>query len=435
MTDDAQTAQQQPLLNETDLSLNLDTLKKQAKSLRDGIRSGEVEALGRLKTYHPRSQALVPDNLKLADAQCVIARENGLSSWPALKQHVNAMDQTRAAIEKGETAPDGDLQTLHIRCGNDIEAGLRRAGFTGDFLMFADPLCQGPVPASSDDMIRIRARFIASEYPGEHESETIAGLTKAEDKLSAAHRYGRIVLWFEHDPYDQLILLKVLSRLYETGARRRKVEMVSLDRFPGIRKFIGIGQLSPTALRHMYGSRKPIAEGAYTLAKQAWHDLSNPSPEPLFQLSRSLSPALPFLAGAIVRYLQDLPSAHNGLSFSEEAALKIVREEPKPWGRIFNTFIRQMDPLPYHGDLMYLGTLLRLRNAGRPVLESPEVDLSPEGWGRTVFALTQDGHAVLNGALDWRDCSPSPRQHGGTSCFGGDDWRWDQVLRQPVLIR
>ena len=55
--------------------------------------------------------------------------------------------------------------------------------------------------------------------------------------------YGRIALWFEHDPYDQLLLVKILTRLKQTGADR-KVELVSLDRFPGIAKFIGIGQLS-----------------------------------------------------------------------------------------------------------------------------------------------------------------------------------------------
>jgi len=56
---------------------------------------------------------------------------------------------------------DGDLRTLHIRCGSDIRNGLRRAGFGGAFLEFSDPYCLGPV-RNSGSLLAERAAFLAA---------------------------------------------------------------------------------------------------------------------------------------------------------------------------------------------------------------------------------------------------------------------------------
>ena len=68
---------------------SLESDRKRAKSLLRALRSAEPESLTRLRTHHPRFQqrgdeAISPDRLRLADAQLVIAREYGFSSWPHL---------------------------------------------------------------------------------------------------------------------------------------------------------------------------------------------------------------------------------------------------------------------------------------------------------------------------------------------------------------
>nr|WP_294503197.1 hypothetical protein [uncultured Rhodopila sp.] len=60
---------------------------------------------------------------------------------------------------------DSDIPTLHIRCGSDIRENLRAAGFTGDFLEYADPICQGPVP-DAPDLLEQRAQFLADAFGG-----------------------------------------------------------------------------------------------------------------------------------------------------------------------------------------------------------------------------------------------------------------------------
>ena len=61
---------------------DLDQLKHQAKDLLRAIRRGEPPALADLRDYHPK--AIAPADVKLADAQLVLARSYEAPSWPRL---------------------------------------------------------------------------------------------------------------------------------------------------------------------------------------------------------------------------------------------------------------------------------------------------------------------------------------------------------------
>ena len=74
----------------TSLSLppksSLANLRKQAKSLLKAARANDESARRKFHTFHPT--ATQPANLTLSDAQLVIARSYGFTSWPKLKAHV-----------------------------------------------------------------------------------------------------------------------------------------------------------------------------------------------------------------------------------------------------------------------------------------------------------------------------------------------------------
>jgi tetratricopeptide (TPR) repeat protein len=72
-------------------SLNMENLRKQAKSLLQAVRSGNADALARIRRSHPEfgEAPIVPEKFRLADAQLVIARENGSASWPRLKKSLD----------------------------------------------------------------------------------------------------------------------------------------------------------------------------------------------------------------------------------------------------------------------------------------------------------------------------------------------------------
>lgn len=122
---------QRPASSATDGRINLEQQRKRAKELLQRLKHGTAPTeLALLANPHPT----------LSDAQWLIARQLGFSSWPKLKAHVEAVDF--AANHPGFEASD-EARTTHWRCGNDIAHSLGVAGFKGRFRMLSDPLCMG----------------------------------------------------------------------------------------------------------------------------------------------------------------------------------------------------------------------------------------------------------------------------------------------------
>jgi hypothetical protein len=69
---------------------NLDQLKHQAKDLLHAIRAGDPDALGDWRQHHPEPGD--PADVKLADAQLVLARSYSVPSWPRLVQCCQLID-------------------------------------------------------------------------------------------------------------------------------------------------------------------------------------------------------------------------------------------------------------------------------------------------------------------------------------------------------
>src|SRR5262245_15706278 len=75
---------------------DLEQLKHQAKDLLKSHKSGEADAIQRIRESHPRwsnspSSEIATAKMRLSDAQLVIAREYGFDSWPKLKAAVESM--------------------------------------------------------------------------------------------------------------------------------------------------------------------------------------------------------------------------------------------------------------------------------------------------------------------------------------------------------
>ena len=100
--------------------LNFEQQGKRAKDLLKAARAGEPDALARFKSPP-----------KLAEAQYLIARELRFDNWTSLKRHIADMTHAREAMHA--SVLDRDLRTLHVRCGHDLQASLKEAGFGGDY--------------------------------------------------------------------------------------------------------------------------------------------------------------------------------------------------------------------------------------------------------------------------------------------------------------
>jgi hypothetical protein len=405
--------------------LNLEQQRKRAKDLHRALLCGDPAALHRCRIDHPDGR------IALSEAQFVIARELGLPSWPKLKAHITAMQRARDAM--GTAPPLDDTATLHIRCGSDLQAPLREAGFSGDFLEYSNPLCQGPV-IDDPDWLQHRAAFIADAYGnlvGRDLPQITQGLERAEHDLrTAAQRRDRTVLWFEHDSYDQLILARCLAQFAATPPRR--LDLISIDHFPGAARFIGLGQLPPEALHLLWTQRQPVTPRQRQAGASVWRMLRAPDPTPLAAVTSSL-PELPHLAIAVRRHCQELPWLGDGLSLTEHLVLQILADGPKSIGEIFRILTRQRETLPWLGDIMLVHILRCMARARRAVFESAFAG-DDRGWPSERLTITDLGRAVLAGQVDFLSLRPPERWVGGVRIAPGlPCWYWNDQTAVPVL--
>ena len=107
--------------------INLEQQRKRAKELLQRLKQGN--APDQLALLGTSGRALAPT---LSDAQWLIARQLGFSSWPRLKAHVDAVE---FAAQHPDFDASDEPRTVHWRCGNDIAHSLKLAGFKGSFHM------------------------------------------------------------------------------------------------------------------------------------------------------------------------------------------------------------------------------------------------------------------------------------------------------------
>jgi len=316
------------------------------------------------------------------------------------------------------SAPD-IKRTLHIRCGSDIEETLRMAGFIGDFLEFADPFCQGPVPAEPDlgRFIQIRCQFIAAAYhldPKQvafRQSEAYAGLKRAAD-------FEQVVLWFEHDSFDQLILAFLLDHFSATAPN---LELICVDQVAGVRRFTGLGQLTPQHLNDLWHSqRRPVGPDHFALGREVWRALTAPHADPLEIIIAQATPAVPCMASALERHLQELPSSRNGLGLTQQLTLELLADKgPLSAGHLFRCLSEEREPLPYLGDLMF-----------RYVLDdlclTPETPFTIDAtgksqpWNEQRLSINKNGERLLDGKANFMDRYRGRRFVGGIELKSGD---------------
>jgi hypothetical protein len=331
------------------------------------------------------------------------------------------------------------VSTLHITNGDSAGDKLRRI-VKGAVTITADPLHEGPAPPlDGDAWYDVRARFLASD--GDTTHEEIKNQLAAWDRaILDGYHAGDIVLWFEHDLFDQLALIRTLDLLarqnvdttYDTGSR---VSLICIDTFPGVERFVGLGQLTPDQLAELIGTERPVTSEQYALAFRAWEAFRSPDPSELLAIAVKADPwrTLPFLRDALLRFFAEFPSAANGLSRTEELALRALREGPLDGGAIFAA-TQEQEPRPFMGDTTFFGIVRRrLASARVPLVTIPsgleELDLRSH-----VFAITDAGREVLAGRSDHIALNGIDLWRGGVHLFGGDTspWRWD--ARSETLV-
>ena len=124
--------------NQNQTGINLKQLRHQAKDLLKSAKSGNLESFKRFQNKHPlflnQSQEHILSQITLADAQCVIARENGYGSWPKLKAALESKADHFSEVNVENLSLPKIIETLDT-IGVDYQLNdlgqVERLGFSG----------------------------------------------------------------------------------------------------------------------------------------------------------------------------------------------------------------------------------------------------------------------------------------------------------------
>jgi hypothetical protein len=322
---------------------------------------------------------------------------------------------------------------LHVANGTSVTMTLEAAGVPGFCSIWADPLHEGPVPGGLGDaeLIEVRRQFLAATFGGVLQDaadptlDPINDMVRWREAIAKHERYAELVLWFEHDVFDQLNLIQLLSWIREHVPVSKPVSLICIGSFPGRPDFKGLGELTADELAPLLETRVPVTAAQYTLAARAWQAFRQPTPEGLDGLRREDTSALPYLADAITRFLQEYPWTSDGLSRSERRLLQLAGAGPVPLAQVFPEMSRG-DRFYTLTDLSLIATANALETTSPPLLSIDRTAASEQPF-RVRIVATDAGRSVLGGGLDRVDACGVERWLGGVHLQGRQQlWRWDE---------
>jgi hypothetical protein len=284
---------------------------------------------------------------------------------------------------------------LHVTNGDSAAALLSQA-FFGEVLPWRDVLHEGPVREglSLEQLSRERARFIADAGWGR--LEEVAPEFQARDaKLGDSRLHEEVVLWFEHDLYDQLQLIQILD--WFALHPHPRLTLVCEAEY--------VGTMSPARMRELFPVRKPVTDEQLGEAGEAWAAFTAPDPSGMNDLEIK---ALPFLGAALRRQLQEYPWTTDDLSLLERRVLELLERGPLPWTRIFTGI--DEDPI-FLGDLVLRWHLARMAEEGLVEARGTQWALKSRRRLRRI-----------------------PRWLGGVRVDDQCPWRWDPGRRRLVRL-
>jgi hypothetical protein len=318
---------------------------------------------------------------------------------------------------------------LHITDGESVAGTLRESSVPGVASTYGDLMYEGPSPADLDDQawFDIRANFMAEA--GYATLEDARQYLKAcENTLAAFSQHDEVVIWLDNKLSDQLILIKALDWFSRQKLGRVRLSLICIGQYPGLDHFRGLGALTADQLASLAHTRLLVNEAQYRTAQAAWKAFTSPDPTEIESFIATDTSALPFLAGALRRHLEQFPSLDNGLSRTERQALSVVHgRAPLSGGELFVAGQRQEEQV-FMGDRSFYRMMAELSSARYSLLQVSNRFHDSLG----DVSITEAGRRVIEGRADHIHLNGINRWIGGVHLKDGAVWRWDRASERLI---
>ncbi len=317
------------------------------------------------------------------------------------------------------------MKTLNITNGDGAANIIKQSAVPGDVLPWRDPMHHGPFPADLPlaDLSRMRAHYLAG--PDAESNDAERDFQLRDQHLKAADRYDTALLWFEHDLLDQLQILQILDWFSAFGPKDTAIDIICVNSFPGMPNFRGIGQLDADQLASLIHLRRPVTENMLQLAASGWAAFRSGDPNDLLAFLGGDLEALPYLATALSRHLEEFPDAATGLTRTETQLLRLIGNGTHAPQRLF---VQNMDleTALFIGDWPTYGTLGALCTAGLVACDPGPFrfpsfsEAEREGFNAQHLSLTDAGRRVLDSNQNAFDCMHRSGWLGGVELKSQD---------------
>ena len=353
-------------------------------------------------------------------------------------QMQDAIESAAATTEVFDTERK-ERALFHLTNGDSAADTLRACEVPGTVGIWAELLWDGPLPAGGIETPAWRAARADFYETAWFRAFAGAGGEMAsgwDEALEAHADYDEVVLWFEHDLFDQLLLIRHLAWYASRALGDTSLSLICIGSFPGIEDFRGLGQLNEDEMASLFETRGNVSEEQHLLAQRAWTAFCSGDP---FEIERTIqgnTSALPFLAAALRRFLEDLPDSSNGLTKSQRLVLESVGTATRTGRDLFSEHYER-DQNPYLSSTQFFAMLRELESATTPLVER---EGAPHGRGETEsmsegIRITNAGRDVLAGRSDSVSLNGISRWLGPSHLTTDElPWRWDRASGCVVLL-
>ena len=184
-----------------------------------------------------------------------------------------------------------------------------------------------------------------------------------------------------------------------------------------------LGPLKPEQFPPLFAMREPITEAQIELGARAWKAFCGDDPRAILPFASTPSRDLPFLPGALHRYLEEFPSVENGLSRSEGQILRSLSDGESSPDDLFGALVRTETRI-FMGDSSFWAIVRRLSQERHPLV-SLDVRDRPYRLPAGTVRITDAGRDVLSGPTDRVALNGIDRWMGGVHLIPTRCWRWN----------